>query len=309
MLRKTINEKQAQSWLGFIQCFHMARILFLALSISLLLSGCAFRSIRRHKNIIYQAADQKIPAQGLNIFAPRIRKEDSLHEVLLYIHGGNWINGKKKLYNWLGSRWARKGVVMVVVDYPLSPLATNAEMAHAVAEAAKWVQDHIKQYGGNPEKIFISGHSAGGQLAALVAIDNGIWKPLGIANPIKGAILIDAAGLDIVDQMKEGMAKAQPSYLATFGADEAHWMRASPILHVHPGMPPILIYQGGATYYYVARGNEKFAAALRSNHANYQYKILPGKKHIPMITQFFNTSSPRYSEIKDWMNACIRKKD
>lgn len=226
----------------------MFRIVCFSLCVALLLSGCAFRRISRDKDLVYQVAQEKVPAQELNVFYPRMHKKDSLHEVLMYLHGGNWINGNKKLYNWFGSRWARKGVVTVVVDYPLTPLATNEEMINYVATSVLWVKKHINQFGGNPNKIFISGHSAGGQLAAMVAMDTSIWKQMSIANPIKGAILIDAAGMDIYDQMKEGVAKALPSYLQTFTSDEEKWKQASPTLQSHHGMPPMLIYQGGSTY-------------------------------------------------------------
>ncbi|MEO6831786.1 MAG: alpha/beta hydrolase, partial [Chitinophagaceae bacterium] len=112
----------------------MSRILLLAISISFLFPSCAFRRISRHKDIVYQAAEQKIPPQELSVFAPRMHKRDSLREVLIFIHGGNWIHGKKELYNWFGSRWARKGVVTVIIDYPLSPVADYRTMA---ADAAK----------------------------------------------------------------------------------------------------------------------------------------------------------------------------
>lgn len=289
------------SWLDSIFAVPMIRILFLSLSISLLFSSCAFRRISRHKGIVYQSAQQKIPPQKLNVFAPRIHKGDSLRDVLVFIHGGNWIHGKKELYNWFGSRWARKGVVTIVIDYPLSPAADYRTMTADAATSIAWAKSHIQEYGGNPNRIFVSGHSAGGQLAALIAIDNSWWTPLNIPNPIKGVVLIDAAGIDMYGFLKRGGLKDQPTYIQTFTSSEAEWKRASPLYQLHEGMPPILIYQGGNTFPSIAKGNEKLVAALKGVNARFSFEILPGKKHVPMITQFFNTSSKRYKEMLRFM--------
>ena len=174
-------------------------------------------------------------------------------------------------------------------------------MAIDVAKAVKWVKENIKNCGGNPDKIFISGHSAGGHLAALVGIKKEYFSSVGIANPLKGIILIDAAGLDMYGYLQGENFEPGNNYLNTFSNDPKIWKEASPMYFLHKDMPPMLIYRGGRTYSSIEVSNEKFVAALKAFVPQPNYTILPGKKHVPMITQFFNTGNDRYKEMKAFM--------
>jgi acetyl esterase/lipase len=265
-------------------------------------SSCAFRSVSRHKNISYLTQDltRSGSQQKLNIFSPK--KRASPRSVLVFIHGGSWRSGNKNLYSFFGNRLARKGVVSVIISYPLSPEADYNDMARACARAVKWVSENIKPYGGDPDKIFISGHSAGGHLAALISVRDEYFDSLDIKSPIKGAILIDAAGLDMYGYLKEDKKPPGHSYLNTFTTNERSWKDASPLYHLHARMPPMLIYRGERTYPSIEKSNEKFVAALKPYVSSINYKVLKRKKHIPMITQLFWTWNPLYDEIMDFMN-------
>lgn len=278
--------------------------MFLLISIT----SCAFKSVTRSKNITYLNADNANikAAQKLNVFAPR--RHGSLKDVLIFIHGGGWNSGKKSLYSFLGNRMARKNVVTVIIDYPKSPAATYDEMATDAAIAVNWVKKNIERYGGDPDKIFISGHSAGGHLAALILVSNKYFDKLGTVNPIKGAILIDAAGLDMYGYLQKENFSEGNSYLQTFTSNPTVWKDASPLYHLHKGMPPMLIYRGGKTYPSIEVGNEKFIAALNALGYNTPYHILQRKKHVPMITQFLNSSNPRYKEIIEFMRVAYKEK-
>lgn len=264
-------------------------------------SSCAFKTINRSKNVEYLPAGASgNEAQMLNIFSPK--KNTVLKDVLIFIHGGNWNSGKPSIYNFFGARLARKEVVAVIIEYPLSPKATYKEMAFATAAAVTWVKQHIAQYGGNPEKIFISGHSAGGHLAALVSLDNSYFDSLATGNPIKGTILIDAAGLTMYDYLHAENFEQGHTYLNTFTNDPVQWKKASPVNFVHRGMPRMLIYQGGKTYPSIKEANEKFVQAVQQYAPSTPYYILKGKKHVPMILQFFWSWNPHYKTIIDFMN-------
>ena len=198
---------------------------------------------------------------------------------------------------------ARKGIVTVIIDYPLSPKATYKEMAFVSASSVKWVKENIAAYGGDPEKIFISGHSAGGHLAALVSLDSEFFDSLGIANPIKGAILIDAAGLDMYTYLKQEGFDEDHTYLKTFTTDPAAWKKASPVYYLKERMPSFLVYQGERTYASIKDANEIFMSKLLPLFPSTTYQIIKGKKHVAMITQFFNTRNPRYKEIIKFMES------
>ncbi|WP_229215131.1 alpha/beta hydrolase [Dyadobacter bucti] len=269
----------------------------------LTLSGCSFKRISRSKDIVYQLADQKIPEQKLNIFAPKKHAQDK--NVLIFIHGGNWNSGRKSQYNLIGRHWAKKDIVTVIIDYPLSPAANYETMAEASAQAVKWVKENISKYGGNPERIFVSGHSAGGHLAALISTDDQYFKNLGIENPIAGTILIDAAGLDMDGYLQEEKFEKGHTYMNTFTSDPAIWKKATPLYHLHKSMPPMLIYRGGKTYPSISKSNEKFIASLKEFAPETTYRVQKNKKHVPMITQFFNPWNRRYGEIIEFIKSPI----
>jgi acetyl esterase/lipase len=242
---------------------------------------------------------RSIPAQELNIFAPR--KPKDLKDVFIFIHGGSWKSGNKNFYSFLGNRMARKGVVTVIINYPLNNVATYNEMAIASAKAVNWVHENIKTYGGNPDKIFISGHSAGGHLAALISIREEYFDSIGIKSPLKGTILIDAAGLDMYGYLKEEQFNKSHHHLTTFTSDPDTWKEASPLYHLHKGIPALLIYRGEKTYPSIIKSNEKFIDALKDYIPSPDYKVLKGKRHIPMITQFLWPWNPLYKEIINFM--------
>ncbi len=265
------------------------------------ITSCAFKRVTRSKNIVYLNADSSNhkPAQELNVFAPK--KHASSKEVFLFIHGGTWNSGHKSTYSFLGNRMARKNVVTVIIDYPKSPQANYDEMATDVARAVKWVAENIKQYGGDSNKIYISGHSSGGHLAALVAVRNEYFENLGLASPVKGAILIDAAGLDIYSYLKAGNYPDGHTYFQTFTNNPDTWTAASPLYHLHKGIPPMLIYVGGKTYPFLKLSNEQLCADLKTLGYEPVYHCQENKKHKPMIKQFLYSGNPRYKEIIQFM--------
>jgi acetyl esterase/lipase len=282
--------------------FSSFTILLLEAMLLLGLSGCAFKTVERSKNLKYTGAAlaSKKERRTLNVFAPKKRSSPS--NVFLFVHGGNWNSGHKGLYNFFGNRMSRKEVVVVIIDYPLTPEANYNDMATAVAKAVIWVKKNIEGYGGNPDKIFVSGHSAGGHLASLVSLRNEYFDTLGTTNPITGTILIDAAGLDMHGYLTQKKPPEKHSYLKTFTRNPEEWKAASPLCHLHEGMPSMLIFLGEKTHSSIIKSHEKFVASLRDFEPNPRYHILKHRGHVSMISQFVKSRNPRYQEIIEFMN-------
>lgn len=263
------------------------------------LSGCAFKSVTRVKNLTYLNSGDGLPEKQLNIFAPRKAKNAP---VLIFIHGGSWHSGRKEIYDFMGSRLARRGIVTVIIDYPLAPAYQLPAMEKASVLAVKWVSEHIQAFGGNPQQIFISGHSAGGHLAALAGIKKEPWKELGIANPIKGMILNDPAGLDWYWFLKERKEKynAEDNYDA-FTDNPEIWKKFSPIYYLDGNEPTILIMEGENTYPGIRLTVERFRKEAEAKGVKVRYSFYPKTKHIPMITQFFWTRSKGYYDVLNFI--------
>ena len=258
------------------------------------MSSCASK---KYKNIAYLETESEVKNPTLNIFKPRNTKCKN-NPVLIFVHGGNWNSGDKKLYGFIGRNFAKKGITTVIVGYTLSPKANYNAMAKQVAKAVEWTKENIANYNGNPNEIFLTGHSAGGHLIALVATNTTYLKDKSI---IKGVILNDAAGLDMKHYLEEVPPTIKDDYLTTWSSNPETWKAASPIYFLDKNSPPFMIYIGGSkTYKSIQVSNERFIKELNKFQPNVNAIVL-NKKHVNMITQYFFPWSKRYVEIIDFI--------
>jgi arylformamidase len=216
------------------------------------------------KNIPYlQEAGVDPNLLSLDIYTPAAR---GLHPVIVMIHGGSWSGGDKGTLVVAGTKsqfFTDNGYVFVSINYRLSPKVIYPEHVEDVAAALEWLTLHISDYGGDPGELYVMGHSAGGQLAALVATDPRYLSIFNLApSDIRGVILLDAAGLDIPGTMSPSL---KFMYTNAFGKDPRTWAEASPVTYVAPdkGIPPFLV----CYTYQVApftQSSQEFAGKLAS---------------------------------------------
>ncbi|MEJ5996284.1 alpha/beta hydrolase [Pedobacter sp. Du54] len=257
-----------------------------------------YAQVRVVKNINY-AATNSID-NTLNIY----HKKDNLQnqDVIIFIHGGSWSSGKKETYWWLGRNLAKKNIVTAVINYPLAPNATYKEMALASAQAVKWVRDSISNYGGNPSRIFLMGHSAGGHLCELINSDMEYFKAVNIDNPIKGVILDDAFGLD----MEEYLTKAEKDdnyfdFLRTFSPDPKIWQAGSPLFYIKNVNNPHLLFYGSKTYEAIQIQTERIYKRLKEQNVTVKLAVIQDKKHVGMISQLIFGGNKMYKIIVDFL--------
>lgn len=264
-------------------------------AVNILFTGCA---AKKYKDLSYiKKANPKVAVTPkLNVFTPRNVSEEKL-PVLIFLHGGNWNTGSKDNYGFFGRNFAKKGVITVIADYTLSPEVSYDEMTEQTAQAIKWTQDHIAEYKGDPERIYLTGHSAGGHLIALATMN-----PKYDINPndISGIILNDAAGLDMFNYLQKIPPETENNYLTTWTNNPETWKEASPIYYITEKTPPLMIYLGSKTYPSIKEGTRRFLDALHPFQPLVEPIVL-NKKHIPMILQYFWPWNKRVDEIKDFM--------
>lgn len=257
------------------------------------------RPSRRVKDLTYAPAPKpQSDNRGhlLDVYAPR--RPSSGCPVVVFIHGGSWNSGHKNTYTFIGRRLAKQGVVAVIINYRLAPSVEVPTMADDCAKAVQWVTQHIGEYGGDPKRIFVMGHSAGGGLAALLATDDRLFARLGMAqNPVRGVILDDAAGLDMFDYLKKMEYPNDAQYLVPFGKESGVWRDVSALYHLSAGSPPMLLYVGGRTYPSIASSSEKFYQRLQALGKPAHLRVLPGRKHVPMVTQLFFRKNIIYRDL------------
>ncbi|MDG3007752.1 family 16 glycoside hydrolase [Paludisphaera mucosa] len=180
------------------------------------------------------------PRQTLDVFAPA---DGDRHPIVFWIHGGGWQAGDKAEVQVKPQAFVDRGCVFVSAGYRLIPEATIDEMAGDLAKALRHVRDHAGEYGGDPDAVFVMGHSAGAQLAALLCTDLRYLEAEGLSPAmLKGCVPVDGDTYDVPLQVATVEDRRAQSYRRKFG-DEASQRRLSPIAHVASGkgVPPFLI--------------------------------------------------------------------
>ena len=117
-------------------------------------------------------------------------------------------------------------------------------MTGDIAKSIRWIHEHIADYGGNGNEIFVMGHSAGADLAALVCTDDRYLKAEGLSLGIlKGCVPVDVSMYDVPKRFKEIPPKSRDVYAVAFGDSEEMHRELSPVAHIAKGkhIPPFLI--------------------------------------------------------------------
>ena len=278
-------------------------LLLAAAAVLLATEWAGARASRRVADLPYVAAaapDFDAQRHRLDIYQPR-QASPIPRPVVLFIHGGSWDSGSKDdfLYKAIGRRLARQGFVGVVMSYRLAPQVQVPAQAYDCARALAWTVAHIGEYGGDPARLVLMGHSAGGGLAALLATGSDtLLARVGLPPRTARAVLLDdPAGLDMLDYLTKMQYPGDEKYLVPFGKDPAVWRQASALYHVRAGAPPYSIYVGGDTYPSIKNSSEKFRQRMRQLGQEPKYTVLPGKQHVGMVTQLFWQSNQLYQEL------------
>lgn len=186
-------------------------------------------------------AESNTPRQTLDVYAPAEAKN---LPVMIWIHGGGWRIGNKRFVQEKPQAFVDQGFVFVSMNYRFRPQVEMDALADDVATAIKWVHDHIAEHGGNPQQIFLAGHSAGAHLTALVGTDESYLRKQGLsfAN-LQGCIPVDTAVYDVPQLMEMVSSDRAELYRNAFGKDAASQRKYSPITHVEKGnrYPPFLL--------------------------------------------------------------------
>ena len=188
-------------------------------------------------------AGDSLAAHTLDIYSPP--KGERPHPVVVFLHGGAWRIGDKAHIQEKPQAFVNQGYLFVSLNYRMTNETSPREQAADVALAIHWLRDHLETHGGDPEQLYLMGHSAGAHLTALVATDERFLKarklPLSV---LKGAILLDGAAYDVPRQLELArLPRMQEMYRTVFSEDTEQQRAASPITYVaaDKGIPPFLI--------------------------------------------------------------------
>lgn len=156
--------------------------------------------------------------------------------LILFIHGGGWSLGdKRQASGGKPEHFTSEDYAFASINYRLVPQATVEQQAADVASAIDMLRFRAAEYGIDPNRIVLMGHSAGAHLAALVATDPQYLKAADVPmSVVKAVVLLDGAGYDVAAQMKSGGPILQKLYGPPFGADPKRQAALSPMSHTTP---------------------------------------------------------------------------
>jgi arylformamidase len=209
--------------------------------------------------------------------------------VHMFIHGGYWYRFSPKEFSFIASRLVESGITVVLNNYSLCPHVTIDEIVRQCRAAIKWVVDHIDAFDGDPGNVTISGHSAGGHLAAMVA--NTDWQGrYGLSSDFLRGIC-GISGL--YDLRPFPFTALQPNLQLT--CDQIQ--RNSPIFHVRRSLPPTTLIVGQKESTEFHRQSEEFCLELRRRDNEAGKSTVDSANHFTILDGFLETDSELFTNI------------
>ncbi len=240
-------------------------------------------SVEVRRDIAYIAGrPEDAKKHRLDLYLPKGR---SKFPVMMFVHGGAWSTGDRAMYAMFGSRFAQAGIGVVIPSYRLMPRNPHPAQIEDVAAAFAWVYRNIAQYGGDKSRLYLAGHSAGGHLVSLLALDRDYQEKYQIpVDAIHG--VISMSGIYDVGRMADFQA-----------ADDD----PSPIDHVQRNAPPFLVTYCQWDYPGLPKQARDFAAKLKSVFAAVKLAYIPGQGHISEMIATLKEDDPTARAILDFI--------
>lgn len=186
---------------------------------------------------------------------------------LVFIHGGYWQQNDKEPFAFIGEGLLPAGFNLAVVEYTLAPAARMDAIVAEIRASVAWVADHAKELGGDPGRVFVSGHSAGGHLTAMAMTDPRVAGGLAIS----GIYDLEPIRLNYLNEK--------------LGLDSAEAQRNSPMLHLPPRAAPLVVAVGLGELPELIRQSAEFATAWQERGLAGQYLPIVGHDHFSILDE------------------------
>ncbi len=221
--------------------------------------------------VLWQAdmAYGRDPRQKLDIYMPDVTKGPV--PMVLFVHGGSWQEGNKRGYSFVGRALAAKGFMTLVMNYRLHPEHRYPAFVDDVALALRWAADNGKSLGGNPDKLFAMGHSAGAYDIAMAVLD----ERYAASRPKLSGVVTLAGPFDFLPLDSKITIKV-------FG-QVPDLPSTQPINHVTADAPPFLILHGSADTTVYPKNAVALDKALRAKGVSSELKIYDGTSHVAIL--------------------------
>jgi acetyl esterase/lipase len=212
--------------------------------------------------------------QKLDVYVPRMAVN---RPVVIFWYGGSWQEGSKSDYRFVGNALAKLGFVAVLPDYRLYPQVTFPLFDEDGARTVAWVEEHAQQFGGDPKRIVLMGHSAGAHTAAFLALNHGFLEKFG-ANSANIVGLVGLSGPYALIPDSEALRAA---FNAPFS--EQDWQ---PVRFVDSHAPPTLLLHGLSDKEVLPQETIELRDALARENVRVEMHLFPHRKHADTVAPF-----------------------
>lgn len=256
-----------------------------------------YEYITEEKNISYCKTKER--ELKLDVFSPK-EKSNNKRTAILFIHGGGWRSGNKAMHYPLLQQLAALGYVCITPEYRLSTEALYPAAIHDIKSAIRWVRKNAATYNIDVNKIAVSGHSAGGELAAFIGATNGMKQFKGegcyknVSSKVNAIIDLDGTLAFIHPESGEGDdSKRISAATYWFGYSKTEnpelWKQAAPLTHVGKHTPPTQFINSGVARMHA--GREDFVAVLKQHKIYSETRTLEGSPHsFLLFNPWFDTT-------------------
>lgn len=240
------------------------------------------------------------PRQKLDLHIPEISKETSRKQPILFLYGGGWKRGSRRMYGSIGKALAKEGFVTAIADYRLFPEVRFPSFNQDAALAVKWLADNAQDYGASEDGISVIGHSAGAHIGALLFLD-----PQYLADvDLTPAIISSYVGLSGPYTMN----LAQYDSVSTIFATAEHPDHARPIKWVGDSgaLPKSLLLHGRADRTVYLQNTQYFANALEERGAKVETVSFHRVGHVDTVlalSPYFRWRAPIWDRVISFLNS------
>lgn len=248
-----------------------------------------------HKDIAY-GSDK---SQKLDVYVPDSKRPSGC--VVLFFYGGSWQTGSKDDYLFAGEAFSSLGCVTVLAEYRRYPEVKYPIFLQDSAKAMAWTHAHIGEYGGDPNNIFVAGHSAGAYNAMMLAADTSLLKvENGNTDWIRGIIGI-AGPYDFLPFSDEKIK----DIFSTVKAEDTQ-----PVNYVHRNMPPVLLATGDKDKEVLPRNTRLMATKMEKFGNTPQVEIYKGVTHVGIVLSLargFRNKTPMLKDSAEFISNYEKK--
>jgi acetyl esterase/lipase len=244
----------------------------------------------RHADIAYGTGERR----RLDVYVPRGASD---RPVIVFWYGGTWTSGSKSKYRFVGAALANLGFVAVLPDYRLYPEVRFPAFVEDAAQALVWTHEHAREFGGDPQRIFVMGHSAGAHQAAMLAYDERwLARAGGDRGWIRGLI-----GLSGPYWLTPNSAELNKIFSAPY--KPADWQ---PGRYAGRNAPPSILFHGRADTVVIPDHSIALYAILRQAGVDSELELYPRLGHVDTLAAL-SLPARRRAPLLDAVKAFIER--